>query len=201
VETRRAGVAAGPLRAELEHAVAGADRAFVQIVEEHLRAALARPGSRWQRGLRRVTGFLMGFLPIVALMWVGYNVVVGYYRASAGKASYLGTDFAVSSILLVAVAWAVPLVCDRLLRPSLERAAAEALRSGCDAALDQVGAAVMAAVDTAHDVAADLRAQLAEIDRAIAETAGACASLKGQLAGRLVVQRQTPVASADGDAP
>lgn len=190
VKTRREGVAAEPLRTELERAVEEIDRTFVQEVEEHLRRVLARPGARWRRGLRRLTGFLMGFLPIGALVWVGYNVVVGYYRASMGKASFLGTDFAVSSVLLVAVVWAVPFVCDRLLRPSLERVAAGALRRGCEAALERLGETVRGAVRAACDGATELRNEWAAIDARIERMLGAAPSVGGTLAGRLLASRR-----------
>jgi hypothetical protein len=72
------------------------------------------------------------------LLWVAYNVVVGYYQASRGAAGYLGTNFAVSSALLILIAWAVPFVCDRLLRPSLERTALGALRQGLTDGLDRL---------------------------------------------------------------
>ena len=107
-------------------------------VQERLRAALARPGTRLQRALRRLTGFLMAALPMLALLWVAYKVVVSYWQASTTDSTYLGTNFAVSSILLIVVAWAVPFVCDRMLRPSLERTALQALRRGVADGLDQL---------------------------------------------------------------
>jgi hypothetical protein len=138
LELRRLGIAAQPARTRLDAEAQKAGVVVLQNVRNRLRAALARPGTLLQRTLRRVTGFLTAFLPLIALLWVAYNVVRGYYQASRGAASYLGTDFAVSSVLLVAIAWAVPFVCDRLLRPSLERTALRALREGLADGLAQL---------------------------------------------------------------
>lgn len=151
VEVRRTGIAAGPLRSGLDSVADVAQPTVTAPIEQRLREALARPGTRLQRALRRVTGFLMTLLPVLALLWVAYNVVTGYYRASRGQGGYLGSDFAVSSVLLIAVAWAVPFVCDRLLRPSLERAALSAMRQGLANGLDVLGDKIRGAIlDTAR---------------------------------------------------
>jgi hypothetical protein len=139
VDLRRTGIAAGPIRKQLDELGEQAGPAVLRSVQERLRAALARPGTRLQRALRRVTGFLMTTLPMLALLWVAYQVIVGYYRASTAAGTYLGTNFAVASVLLVVVAWAVPFVFDRMLRPSLERTALQALRTGLADGLDCFG--------------------------------------------------------------
>jgi hypothetical protein len=151
VAVRRTGIAAAPLRAGLDASAERAGPVVGQSMRDRLRAALARPGTRLQRSLRRVTGFLMAALPLLALLWVAYNVVIGYYKASSGSGTYLGTDFAVSSALLILVAWAVPYVCDRLLRPSLERAALFAMRQGLADGLDRLGEELRRRItETAH---------------------------------------------------
>ncbi len=139
VEVRRTGIAATPLRNCFDMVAEQAGPVVLRSVQERLRAAMAQPGTRLQRALRRVTGFLMAALPLLGLLWVAYNVVVGYYRASTEGGTYLGTNFAVSSVLLIVVAWAVPFVFDRMLRPSLERTALKAMRDGLADGLDQLG--------------------------------------------------------------
>ena len=139
VDLRRSGIAAGPIRKRLDELGEQAGPVVLRGLQERLRAALARPGTRLQRALRRLTGFLMTVLPMLALLWVAYNVVTGYLRASTADGTFLGTNFAVSSVMLVVVAWAVPFVFDRMLRPSLERTALQALRRGLADGLDQFG--------------------------------------------------------------
>lgn len=95
-----------------------------------LRRALGQPGGAWRRRLRSALGWLAIALPFAALVVVGVNVVTGYYRATVGQASFLGPAFAINSILLVAIAWAIPAGLNRLLRPSIERIAERAMQAG-----------------------------------------------------------------------
>jgi hypothetical protein len=110
------------------------------------RAALARPGDRLTRALRRGTGFLTAFLPLLALLWIAYRVIEGFYYAGQGR-PYLGVAFAVNSALVVLIAWGVPYALDRLLRPSLERTVLRALRGGLSTALAELGTQFAAAVE------------------------------------------------------
>lgn len=185
VDVRRSGVAATPLRTQLDATAKQAGRIVLQNVQDRLRAALARPGTSLQRALRRVTGFLMASLPFFALLWVAYNVVSGYYRASTGAGPYLGTDFAVSSVLLILVAWAVPFVCDRLLRPSLERTALRAMRQGLTEGLDQLGERLREAVSEVARQAGNGRDQanglVAEVSRLALQPIGAARPALGRL--------------------
>ncbi len=170
LEARRLGLRPDKLRAALDAVVDQAADRVVADVQQRLRAALARPGTVWQRAGRRVTGFLMGFLPIVALMWVGFNLLRGYYNASRGQAQYPGVDFAVSSVLLVALSWAVPFVIDRLLKPSTERIAERAMRTGLAVALDVTGqrltdqlAAVRRQAEKLLDQARSIETQITQV--------------------------------------
>jgi hypothetical protein len=185
VKVRRAGIAATPVRARLDAAAERAGRLVLQSVRDRVRAALSRPGTRLQRALRRVTGFLMATLPLLALLWVAYNVVEGYFRASTGGSSYLGTDFAVNSVLLLLVAWAVPFAFDRLLRPSLERTALHAMREGLADGLDEVGeqlrAAVSEAASQARSASAAANRMVGEISRLALQPVGAAKATLSRL--------------------
>jgi hypothetical protein len=110
-----------------------------------LRASLGQPGGAWRRRLRGALGWISIALPLAALLVVGVNVVVGYYRATMGRADFLGPGFAVNSILLVAIAWAIPAGLSRLLRPSIERIAERAMRVGLDQGLEALTRQVEAA--------------------------------------------------------
>jgi len=165
VDVRRMNITANPLRERFETVAATAEELVSRNVQECLRAALSRPGTRVQRAFRRVTGFMMTVLPMLSLLWVGYNVVTGYYRASIGAGQYLGTNFAVSSVLLVLISWAAPYVVDRMLRPSLERAALGAMRQGLGAGLDQLG-------DSLRQVLGDVSMQAGKNQAEISDIAG-----------------------------
>lgn len=157
---RGAGVVVTHLRRRLDVVAGDAGNLMRTRIEDELRAALASPGTRLQRLGRRVTGFLCAMLPLAALAWVCVNLVRHYYAAStAGNdAAYPGTNFAIGSILLVAVAWALPFWIDRLMRPSMEQTVLRALRSGVEVGLALVGDALVQAARDAAAAAAERRA-------------------------------------------
>ncbi|MGD8451243.1 MAG: GTPase domain-containing protein [Phycisphaerae bacterium] len=168
IAAARHGVRAGALRQRLDEVGAGARAMVTAELENQVRLALARPGHVLARLARRATGFLMAFLPTVALAVVAYNVVIGYARATTGQGEFLGVNFAVQSVLLVVVAWALPFVVDRLLRPSLERAVLAALRAGFGSGLDVLGEQLEAAVGVAAEDAGRYATELAGIQKAVA---------------------------------
>jgi hypothetical protein len=188
VACRHAGVSTGPCRRPLDDVVAKAGAAVAQCLRDHVRTALARPGTPLVRIARRGTGFLMAFLPLMSLLWVAWAVVVGYYRATTGGASFRGVDLAVHSVLLVLVAWAVPFAADRLLRPSIERTVLQALRSGLRAGLDELGKTLARALD---DSAAQARQHRVECDKLLAElaaTVGKPAAARAPVLARVVLE-------------
>jgi hypothetical protein len=165
VAAGRAGMRGAPLRRRLDAVVAGCAASMRRRLEDAVRAALSRPGTPIQRAARRVTGFLSGLLPGIALLWVAYNVVAGYFRATLGERSFLGGDFAIHSALIVLSAWLVPFVLDWWLRPSLERAAIAGLRHGLAEGLNETGRRMAEALDA---VAAEARQLRSRVDSCIA---------------------------------
>jgi len=168
---QRGGLAAAPARRLLDAAAQRAGAAVLGAISDSLRAALARPGPLWRRALRRITGFLMAFLPLLALLWVAYAAIGGYYAAVRGQREYLGWPFAINSALMVVLAWAVPFTLDRLLRPSLESVVLASLRKGLRAGLEDVWADIEQALNSAANEAGEFRRALdalrAEIERAV----------------------------------
>jgi hypothetical protein len=152
----RARTVAAPLRQRLDAVAATAGVLVTQCARDHLRAALARPGSALGRLARRITGFLMTFLPALAVLWVAYAAIAGYHAATRGAAPFLGTPFAIHSAVVVLIAWLVPFGLDRLLRPALEQTALRALRAGLRAGLDAAGRNLSTALTA---VAAEARRQ------------------------------------------
>jgi hypothetical protein len=168
---RRAGANAGPCRERLEHVATSAAERIAQRLRDNVRGALARPGTPLVRLARRLTGFLTAFLPLMALLWVAWAVVVAYYRAAHGTAPFRGVDMAIHSLVLVLLAWAVPFTVDRLLRPSIENSILRALRSGLRAGLDDLGR--------------DLERALADSAAEASEHRAACRRVLTDLAGLL----------------
>lgn len=167
VAASRSGIAVEPLRARLGRAVEAAATLTSDAAQDAVRAALARPGRLWQRIARRITGFMMAFLPIAALTWVGYAALEGFYRASRGEADYLGTAFGVNAALLVLAAWALPYFLDRQLRPSVERTVLEALRNGISSGLTAIQLRLEAAISDAENERDELQRDVDEIAAAV----------------------------------
>lgn len=136
LELRRRGLAVEPLRRRLDDVAKWVADGIAHSLRDEVRAALAHPGNALGRIARHVTGFMMAVLPAAALLWVAWAVVRGFAAATATGKPYLGVDFAVHSLLLVLLAWAIPFAIDRALRPSLEQTVLRALRAGLQAGLD-----------------------------------------------------------------
>jgi hypothetical protein len=135
---RRIGVAPQPLLARLQPVIESAGKTVNQRLQQALRQGLARPGTTLQRTLRRGTGAALSLLPVAALLWVSYQVVTGFLHGATGQAAYLGVNFAINSLLLVLVAWLLPYLLHRRLRPSTETTVIRALRTGLELGLEEL---------------------------------------------------------------
>jgi hypothetical protein len=130
ISLRRSGVAPRPLLARLQPEIERAGEMVAGSLQQALRQGLAHPGMAWQRALRRITSIALKLLPMTALLWVSYQVVAGFLHGATGQAAYLGIDFAVNALLLVLVAWLLPWLLHRRLRPSTETTVVRALHGG-----------------------------------------------------------------------
>jgi hypothetical protein len=137
-------------------------------IEDAVREALARPGTWMQRMGRRVTGFLMTALPGVALLWVAWTLMKQYANAATGQVPYPGGNFAIASLLLIGLSWAIPFWLDRQLKPSLQRAVHQALQNGLDVGLMLVGEKLDNAIARLISQAADQRMILERMTKEIA---------------------------------
>jgi len=197
---RRHGLSAEPVRRLLDAVGDSAGDRVRHHSRDHLRIAMAKPGTALSRLLRRLTGFLMAFLPAVALMCVAWAVVRGYWGAARGAEPFLGTAFAIHSILFILVAWAVPFTIDRLLRPSLERTALRAMRSGLQAGLDDLGRALTTATSAGAAEARKCREQGRRLITKVASILVKPIDARTPVLGRLMVQAQTEESSRTNDA-
>ena len=138
VEAGRQGLAVVPLRLALDDLSRRVDRLFLGEAQSGLRHALIRPGHAVQRIFLGVAGFFAIALPRAALGWVSWQVVEGYYHSTQDQVAWLGTDFAIHSSFLIALAWLVPYFLYRSLTPSAERSAVRGLRAGVEMAFDKI---------------------------------------------------------------
>ncbi|CAD6878910.1 hypothetical protein [Methylomonas albis] len=112
------------------------------------RQALLQPGNSAQRFMLRFTAICETVLPLAAMGAVGYQVFSGYYHsaADATATAYLGTDFAVHSVLLIGLSWLIPFFLHKKIQPSLQKAALKGLQKGLQQVLAELRAEIKQAL-------------------------------------------------------
>ncbi|HSD61605.1 MAG TPA: GTPase domain-containing protein [Burkholderiales bacterium] len=196
IALRRSGVAPQPLLARLQPAIESAGQTVNQRLQQSLRQGLARPGTALQRSLRRVTGAALSLLPVAALLWVSYQVVAGFLRGATGQAAYLGIDFAINSLLLVLVAWLLPYLLHRRLRPSTETTVTRALRSGLELGLEELDGKTHAAFAAASAERDDVLAEAGKLLDELERHGGAPHPAPSATVARLLAAQVRPAAGA-----
>lgn len=135
VEAAQAGLSHAALKAGAEQLKPQLPQHVMARAQQSLRLALANPGHWLQRFALRSTALLTAVLPVAALSWAGYQALTGYQASAASHTNYLGSDFAIHSALLIAIAWLLPWFLHRQLAPSAENAALKGLKQGIQAGL------------------------------------------------------------------
>jgi hypothetical protein len=119
-----------PAKSRLDTLKAEAQETVATRIEDHLATALAQPGTPLQRTLHRYSNLFTWLLPLLAALWASSHLVAGFYSSTQGEKAFLGLDFAIHTILLIVLAWLIPWLIHRKLKPSLADAAKYALSQG-----------------------------------------------------------------------
>jgi hypothetical protein len=192
IALRRIDVAPQPLIDRLQPAIERAGQTVNQRLQQSLRLGLAQPGTALQRSLRRITGAALNLLPVAALLWVSYQVVTGFLHGATGQAAYLGANFAINSILLVLVAWLLPYLLHRRLRPSTETTVIRALHTGFELGLEELGGQTETAFATASAEREDLLAEAGKLLNELDRHGGAPHSAPSATVARLLTVQGRP---------
>ena len=128
-------ISSEPVYRLFKEQLALAKKTVLNKMNDGLKAALDRPGIPIQRVLRRTMRFLSYALPAVVGVWVLYNVVIQYQQGLTGEKPFLGINFAVHSLLLIALAWFIPFLLSRWLRSSPRTTARRGLQNGLSNAI------------------------------------------------------------------
>ncbi|NBT43364.1 MAG: GTP-binding protein [Gammaproteobacteria bacterium] len=139
VRLGEAGMPLLPARQLLEHWPQETSKTVLRQGQLMLRQALAEPGNKTQRGLMKLASAMSILLPVLAIAWASYQVVKGYYDSALHHLDYLGSDFAIHSLLLIGLAWLLPWFLFTRLKPSIEASALKGLRSGLRSGLHMAG--------------------------------------------------------------
>jgi len=146
-------------------------------VDDAVQQSLARPGGRWQRLAWKAAGVLSTVLPVAAVGWIGWRVLDAFRDGAVNPAAYLGSNFAINSALLLALAWFLPFFLQRKLAPSRASALAYGMQQGLSRALEEVRVSIGATLD---DLGNEQRG-LIEDQRAIWTVDAAATALPGQV--------------------
>lgn len=141
------GLATAALKRELMSLRSDAEKTMNSQTELSARQSLTKPGHALHRFFLKVMQFCEIVLPLGAMGFVGYQVFVGYYHSSLEDRHYLGVDFAIHSVLLIALCWLIPYFILQKLKPSLEKAALKGLKKGVALALAAIETDVEAALE------------------------------------------------------
>ncbi len=127
-----------PLKPRLLTVAESAPKLMADEAQKGLRLALANPGNIFQRFLLKFTALCSVILPLAAMGWVSWQAFTGYYESALTHSGFLGADFAVHSVLIVAIAWLLPFFLNQQIKPSHERTALKGLRNGVNAGLARI---------------------------------------------------------------
>ncbi len=130
LEIDQLNVPVAPFKALLNALREKAPKIMQAQTELAIRLALANPGNALQRYFLKVTRFCEVVLPLLAMAWVSYKVFLGYYSTPVADNHYLGVDFAVHSILMIALTWLIPFFILKKAQPSLKKSAFKGLKKG-----------------------------------------------------------------------
>ncbi|ATG90027.1 GTPase [Methylomonas koyamae] len=160
LQAAQAGLPTKPLKAALQNIREQAGKTLAAQTELAGRQAMLRPGNGAQRFLLKLTAAAETVLPLAAMGAVGYQVFSGYYHSTAEHSAYLGTDFAVHSLLLIGLSWLIPFFLHKKIQPSLYKAGLKGLRQGLQHALAAVFAEIKQVLVSEQQRNEALRAEL-----------------------------------------
>ena len=127
-----------PLKSKLARVAESAPKLMIAEAQKGLRLALGNPGNVLQRLLLKFTALCAVLFPLTAMGWVFWQAFTAYYESALTHAGFLGTDFAIHSMLIVAIAWMLPFFINQHIKPSHERTAYKGLRNGINAGFARI---------------------------------------------------------------
>jgi GTPase Era involved in 16S rRNA processing len=113
-----------------------------------VRKSLIKPGNKLQRAILKIAAIAEIILPISAMAWVMYQAFIHFYKSSLMEnPQYLGADFAINSVVLIAIVWLFPYFLQKKLTPSLEKAASKGLKRGLEKSLQIIDRQVLSSIE------------------------------------------------------
>ncbi len=124
--------------------------------------SLARPGTPLQRFAITLCSLLSGVLPLAALAWVAWRVVAAFQSGVTDATAYLNVNFAITAVMLVGIAWALPWWLGRRMQPDPKATLQRGLFTGIDRALERTNDEFTARLQDLQDTRSHLHTTLTE---------------------------------------
>jgi len=141
-------------------------------LRESVSMSLARPGTSLQRGVFAACRWLQYGLPLLALAWVGWFVISGFYGGATGSGDFVADGFALNAILLVALGAGIPWLLGRLVKPSPRKAALIGVRNGLDSIIEYIDSIARTQIGVATEELHELMEQRETLVAPITHTKG-----------------------------
>lgn len=132
--------------------------------------ALAQPGSKNQRALHKLFRTLMWLLPLSAAAWAIWFIVRGFYLGTLGHQAFLGLDFAIHSVMMIALGWLIPWIIQLQLRPSPARSLQRGFAAGIGDATEEMKQQLTVVFEKVNQQRREQQKQLAVIRDSINAT-------------------------------
>jgi tRNA U34 5-carboxymethylaminomethyl modifying GTPase MnmE/TrmE len=101
---------------------------FNEDITQALQTAWQKPGTWLGRLCHRLLQGLSFLLPLAAIAWAASYAVRRFYQGTQNTAEFLGSEFAIHSLLLIVLAWLLPWLLQHIIKPSPFRSARHNLR-------------------------------------------------------------------------
>lgn len=131
-------IPAKPLKNQLQIINQRVEKDVQLAAELAAREALLNPGQGWQKFLLKFTAVSEIILPLAAMSFVGYHLFISYDQTPLDLTRHDGVDFAIRSVMLIALSWLLPFFLHKKVQPDLQKSALKGLQKGLSQALSAI---------------------------------------------------------------
>ncbi len=132
-------------------------RQLPHYIDDAVARSLVTPGTPLQRTAYKTLTIFAIVLPLAALAWISFRVVNAFIEGGSDTGAYLGTSFAINSVLLAGLAWFLPTFLSKKVKPSRAQAVVRGINDGARITLDRVDTEVTTALTELSDEHKQLR--------------------------------------------
>ena len=106
-------------------------------------------------------------LPVAALGWIAYRVVMGFVAGAEDRTAYVGLDFFVNGLLLAGLGWLIPWVVKKVFVPSLPDTVYRSMHTALQSTLKDIKQQMQTALNKTAEKQEALQAAAVDLDQRI----------------------------------